>query len=482
MPDRVIIRASSERVVLRPLGGGSRPGGIAGMVQFNATGVFGGSENLTFDGTTLAATAIGAGALQVDGDGSIDGTVNVGAVKSVSTVRTGLTNVATSATPVQLGVFSSQQQRFTGSANQEVRVAPFADVQVVGVGWTFRLCNESTGTVTVRDSNGISTITTVPPGGECWLTAVGGVTWEFQHIPGTYTAGQIIFGNGGDALRSIAGLSVNPTTGDFSVGAGHTLIGGALPTRHTQAAGYKGVWPGGSTSNACIMGETSAPFAGLMLFANVARDSTLSWVCADTANPAWKLGLQYGGSTDLFCVGRAAATTGALAANWRWVIKTDKNLRSVFQTEVAADPAVLTGFTAKLAISNVGAIGTDHVLLLRGNASQTGNYLTAQTSGGTAVAQLKPGGSLSLDTAGAGLQLREGSNAKMGTVALVAGSAVVANTSVTATSRIFLTSQADGGAPGWLRVSARTAGTSFTITSSSATDTSTVAYMIVDPA
>lgn len=75
----------------------------------------------------------------------------------------------------------------------------------------------------------------------------------------------------------------------------------------------------------------------------------------------------------------------------------------------------------------------------------------------------------------------EGSNAAMGVATLVAGSKVVANTRVTANSRIFLTSQADGGTPGSLRVSARTAGTSFTITSSSGSDTSVVAYMIVEP-
>lgn len=80
-----------------------------------------------------------------------------------------------------------------------------------------------------------------------------------------------------------------------------------------------------------------------------------------------------------------------------------------------------------------------------------------------------------------GLKIVEGTNGAMGTAVLVGGSKVVANTRVTANSRIFLTSNVDGGTPGWLRVSARTAGTSFTITSSSGTDTSTVAYMIVEP-
>lgn len=87
---------------------------------------------------------------------------------------------------------------------------------------------------------------------------------------------------------------------------------------------------------------------------------------------------------------------------------------------------------------------------------------------------------LDVVTAGRGLKVAEGANAKQGTAVLVAGAVVVANTSVTATSRIFLTSQVDGGTPGFLRVSTRTAATSFTITSSNAADTSTVAYEIFE--
>lgn len=90
-------------------------------------------------------------------------------------------------------------------------------------------------------------------------------------------------------------------------------------------------------------------------------------------------------------------------------------------------------------------------------------------------------GPVDVNAIGSGIQVAEGSNAKQGTAVLVAGSSVVANTSVTANSRILLTSNADGGTPGFVRVSARTAGTSFTITSSSGTDTSTIAYEIFEP-
>ena len=91
-------------------------------------------------------------------------------------------------------------------------------------------------------------------------------------------------------------------------------------------------------------------------------------------------------------------------------------------------------------------------------------------------------GDLAVYTAGKGLMVAEGSNAKQGTAVLVAGAVTVSNTAVTANSRIFLTSQVDGGSPGFLRVSARTAATSFTITSSNGADTSTVAYQIFEPA
>ncbi len=120
-------------------------------------------------------------------------------------------------------------------------------------------------------------------------------------------------------------------------------------------------------------------------------------------------------------------------------------------------------------------------------AINQGTYITFETTPLNSTtraegARLDPDGNFLIQLAGKGLRVKEGSNAKQGTATLTAGSVTVSNTSVTANSRIFLTSQADGGTPGWLRVSARTASTSFTITSSSGTDTSTVAYQIFEPA
>lgn len=87
-----------------------------------------------------------------------------------------------------------------------------------------------------------------------------------------------------------------------------------------------------------------------------------------------------------------------------------------------------------------------------------------------------------VDTAGRGLQVREGPNAKQGTATLRNGTAAISNTSVTAGSRIFLTVQSPGGDVGTLYVSSRQPGVSFQVRSTSASDRSTFAYEIFEPA
>lgn len=89
--------------------------------------------------------------------------------------------------------------------------------------------------------------------------------------------------------------------------------------------------------------------------------------------------------------------------------------------------------------------------------------------------------SLDIATAGQGLQIKEGANARMGTAVLVAGTVTVNNTTITANTRVFLTAQVLGGTAGALRLGTVIAGTSFVINSNNAADTSTVAWLLVEP-
>lgn len=88
-----------------------------------------------------------------------------------------------------------------------------------------------------------------------------------------------------------------------------------------------------------------------------------------------------------------------------------------------------------------------------------------------------------INAVGSGLKVKEGANARMGTAVLNGVTEVtVANTSVTATSRIFITVESPGGTVGGAAyVSSRIAGTSFGIKGLVVGDTSTVAWMIVEP-
>lgn len=79
------------------------------------------------------------------------------------------------------------------------------------------------------------------------------------------------------------------------------------------------------------------------------------------------------------------------------------------------------------------------------------------------------------------LNVVDGSNKRMGVATLSSGTVTVSNTTVTASSRIFLSRQTASGTLGHLSVGTVVANTSFVINSSSGTEASTVAWLIVEP-
>ena len=79
------------------------------------------------------------------------------------------------------------------------------------------------------------------------------------------------------------------------------------------------------------------------------------------------------------------------------------------------------------------------------------------------------------------ITMADGSNKSVGvSAAMTAGTITISNTRVTASSRIFLTHATLGGVQGILSVGTITAGTSFVINSSSAADTGTVNWFIIN--
>ena len=104
--------------------------------------------------------------------------------------------------------------------------------------------------------------------------------------------------------------------------------------------------------------------------------------------------------------------------------------------------------------------GAGGVTVSSGALTVTAGAITATLGAITAT-----NGNISMGTAGNGLRVKEGANARMGQATLIAGSKIVANTSVAATTRIFLTRSSINGsaAIGSLSAGTITPGASFVI-------------------
>lgn len=91
---------------------------------------------------------------------------------------------------------------------------------------------------------------------------------------------------------------------------------------------------------------------------------------------------------------------------------------------------------------------------------------------------------LSITDLGSGILIKEGSNARMGVVTLSGGSATILNSTVTANTRVFLTinNQSSLNLLGFLRVTGRTPGVSFSISTGITLDFgSVVSWLLIEP-
>jgi hypothetical protein len=126
-------------------------------------------------------------------------------------------------------------------------------------------------------------------------------------------------------------------------------------------------------------------------------------------------------------------------------------------------------------------------LKMRGASSQSGDYVNINSvsgSGGdifalTAAGDAKVSGNITSTTAGKGIQLKSGTGARAGNATLVGGTVTVTNITVTANTLVITSRKTAGGTLGFLTYTL-SSGSSFTITSTSSTDTSVVTYMLVE--
>jgi heat shock protein HslJ len=153
-------------------------------------------------------------------------------------------------------------------------------------------------------------------------------------------------------------------------------------------------------------------------------------------------------------------------------------------TGTGANAAIGFTFTPKGAGNTVFTTGnvtlsSGNLVLTSGNATLTSGNLTLTN------------GNISLGTAGKGLSIKAGANARIGTGTLVGGTLAIANTSCTANTRVFIqctdAKTGTGGVPGHLEAVVA-AGVGFTVNSydnagaPQAADVSDFCWLLVESA
>jgi hypothetical protein len=351
--------------------------------------------------------------------------------------------------------------------------------------------NESGGAISMNAGNSVGSAT----GGTVTITSGNGGT-------GTSTAGatggttNITGGNGG------AGSSTSGNGGGFT-GKGGTGGGGVAGGQGGQAqltggTGGTGSASGGNGGAANLQGGSPASFAG-------AAGGTIT-VAAGNGTGTGSGGA--GGSVTIQ-TGTAGGDNTVNQTGGSFTLSVGHSMGSSGGAQVqmtAGTGGVGTSTTGAsggsfninagqggLGSSTGGGGGNVVIEAGQGGASGTagtGGFIQFQTASTTSLTEkmriLAAGGVnivnglLNITTAGNGLAISHGSNCKLGTSTLSSGSVVVSNTAVTSSSIIFLTINSPSGTVGSLYISTKTAGTSFTIASTSALDNSTVGWMIVE--
>jgi hypothetical protein len=172
------------------------------------------------------------------------------------------------------------------------------------------------------------------------------------------------------------------------------------------------------------------------------------------------------------------------AGNSVWVVQSNNGGAAVFTSLTVNGTSILTGSLTQnngATLINTDAVG--QTINIGTGAAAKLVAIGSATAGSTlnlrAAAQVEVESNLLLGTAGTKIIMNGGLPTDfIGRDILVGGTVTVANTNIGANDKIFLSVELPGGTQGFLSY-AINAGVDFTITSTNALDTSTVAYFIV---
>lgn len=278
-----------------------------------------------------------------------------------------------------------------------------------------------------------------------------------------FISGRVYFGASNGSLGSSSSFTYSSSTSTLSVpnlSVSTSMGAGTLTTLHATGTTMLdgAVTLGDAAADAITVTGTVAGSVSLTKEAN----HTLSVVTSTTTNAA-------GGALTI-AAGTAAGngTGGALTLN-------AGGTTSGTQGSVLIGAATTAGVTITPATTITGLLTADG-----GISGAHNGTVGAGTPASGAFTTVAASDTVTLQTLGKSIQIKEGSNAKMGVASFNgAGWVTVNTTAVGATSRVFVTGQSSSGA---CYVKARVAGTSFDLYSTDTSDSGDAAWVILDPA
>lgn len=194
---------------------------LGGTLDLSAPPAIGGTTPAAITGTTITANT----GLVGPHNGSVGATTpSTGVFTTLYSpvLNMGYTTTATSATPVTLTAASTSIQYFSGTNTQTINMPVTSTLRT---GWSFHICNNSTGNLTVNSSGG-NLICTVLPGTTAMLTCIGialttAADWDFG-----FTDFGAVTGTGSVVLSTSPTL-VTPALGTPASGVVTNLTGTA---------------------------------------------------------------------------------------------------------------------------------------------------------------------------------------------------------------------------------------------------------------